>query len=63
MANKHPTNEELLRLDIKDPDKIVEFLLDFYNSNNIKNEKKLIVELTLTKPLRSAISLQLKRSR
>lgn len=61
MMNDKDLNFTLSHLDLTDPDKIVEFLLGFYDQNEIKNSSQLVKLLKKYKPLVKAADLQKKR--
>ena len=50
--------QKMLGLDLKDPDAIVKYIIEFYNTNGVKSEKDLVEQLSVHKPLRTAIELQ-----
>ena len=48
----------MLGLNLKDPDAIVKYIIEFYDQNGVKSEKELVEQLSEHKPLRTAIELQ-----
>ena len=64
MAEPEITPEQkkiMLGLNLKDPDAIVKYIIEFYDQNGVKSEKELVERLTEHKPLRRAIELQKER--
>ena len=53
--------QKMLGLNLKDPDAIVKYIIEFYGQNGVKSEQDLVEKLTEHKPLRRAIELQKER--
>ena len=58
MPNYLPSEKDMLELNLKDPDKVVEYILRFYDKSGVKSETDLLNKLTDSHPLRAAIELQ-----
>ena len=63
MINDKNLQKELERLNLTDPDEIVEFIEKFYNKAEIKDEKTLVENLSKYKPIMTAIDLQKQKRR
>ena len=63
MPNYLPSEKDMLELNLKDPDEVVEYILRFYDKSGIKSETDLLNKLTDSHPLRAAIELQKAKGR
>lgn len=48
---------------LNNPDEVVQFIIEFYQKNNIKSERELIRKLSKETPLRKLIEKQKVRTR